>query len=184
MNANTPITLPFTSFSTGGQNGRVNLTPAASAGGAIDSFPAYTHQIAVENNFEDDMLRGNWESNPLTKAFFSPTNIKTIQNSIRKEVFNQSKPKGYVIDEQSVDELKIIMRGMYYQYARNLPTGISEQVNDLNKKVLDWSVPHILSAVDHYYYYLNDISHLPVPMQQPQSMSSAGSKSLPLNPYM
>jgi len=182
MNANTPITLPFTSFSTGGQNGRVNLTP--SAGGAIDSFPAYTHQTTVENNFEDDMLRGNWESNPLTKAFFSPTNIKTIQNSIRKEVFNQSKPKGYVIDEQSVDELKIIMRGMYYQYARNLPTGISEQVNDLNKKVLDWSVPHILSAVDHYYYYLNDISHLPVPMQQPQSMSSAGSKSLPLNPYM
>ena len=184
MNANTPITLPFTSFSTGGQNGRVNLTPAAGAGGAIDSFPAYTHQTAVQNNFEDDMLRGNWESNPLTKAFFSPTNIKTIQNSIRKEVFNQSKPKGYVIDEQSVDELKIIMRGMYYQYARNMPTNIAEQVDDLNKKVIDWSVPHILSAVDHYYYYLNDISHLPVPMQQPQSMSSAGAKSLPLNPYM
>ena len=60
----------------------------------------------------------------------------------------------------------------------------AEQVDDLNKKVIDWSVPHILSAVDHYYFYLNDISHLPVPMQQPQSMSSAGSKSLPLNPYM
>jgi hypothetical protein len=89
-----------------------------------------------------------------------------------------------VIDEQSVDELKIIMRGMYYQYARNMPNNIAEQVDDLNKKVIDWSVPHILSAVDHYYFYLNDISHLPVPMQQPQSMSSAGSKSLPLNPYM
>jgi hypothetical protein len=182
--SNVPISLPFTSFSKGSQNGRVNLTPAASAGGSIDSFPAYTHQTKVENNFEDDMLRGNWESNILTKAFFSSNNINTIQNSIRKEVFNQSKPKGYVIDEQSVDELKIIMRGMYYQYARNMPNNIAEQVDDLNKKVIDWSVPHILSAVDHYYFYLNDISHLPVPMQQPQSMSSAGSKSLPLNPYM
>ena len=180
----TPITLPFTSFSAGGQNGRVNLSATVSAGGSVDRIPGYTHQTKVENDFEDDMLRGNWESNTLTKAFFSPANIKTIQNSIRMEVFNQSKPKGYVIDEQSVDELKIVMRGIYYQYARNLPNNIAEQVDDLNKKVLDWSVPHILSAVDHYYFYLNDISHMPVPLEKPQSMSSAGTKSLPFNPYM
>ncbi len=73
---------------------------------------------------------------------------------------------------------------MYYQYARNLPVDIAAQVADLNQKVIEWSVPHILSAVDHYYYYLNDISHMPVPMQMPQSMSSAGTKTLPLNPYM
>ena len=180
-----PITLPFTNINSGGQNGRVNLSsPPSAGGGSIDNFPAYAHQTKVETSFEDDMLRGNWESNTLTKAFFSPANIKTIQNSIRSEVFNQSKPKGYVIDEQSVDELKIIMRGMYYQYARNLPTNIAEQVADLNKKVVDWSVPHILSAVDHYYFYLNDISHMPVPMEKPQNVSSAGVKSLPLNPYM
>ena len=83
-----------------------------------------------------------------------------------------------------MDELKIVMRAIYYQYSRNMPNHITEQVNDLNKKVVDWSVPHILSAVDHYYYYLNDISHMPVPMQSPQSMSSAGTKTLPLNPYM
>ena len=180
-----PITLPFTHINNGGQNGRVNLNaPPSAGGGSIDNFPAYAHQKKVETSFEDDMLRGNWESNTLTKAFFSPANIKTIQNSIRNEVFNQSKPKGYVIDEQSVDELKIIMRGIYYQYARNLPTNIAEQVADLNKKVIDWSVPHILSAVDHYYFYLNDISHMPVPMEKPQNVSSAGVKSLPLNPYM
>jgi hypothetical protein len=76
---------------------------------------------------------------------------------------------------------------MYYQYSRNMPTnvaGIQQQVNDLNLKVIDWSAPHILSAVDHYYYYLKDISNLPVPMQQPQSLSSAGTKSLPLQPFM
>lgn len=178
------MNLPFTNFAVGGQNGRVNLNAAPSAGRTVDNVPGYTHQTQVENNFEDDMLRGNWESNALTKAYFSPANIKTIQNTIRKEVFNQSKPKGYVIDEQSADELKIVMRAIYYQYSRNMPNNIAEQVNDLNKKVVDWSVPHILSAVDHYYYYLNDISHMPVPMQSPQSMSSAGTKTLPLNPYM
>jgi hypothetical protein len=179
-----PLNLPFTSFAVGGQNGRVNLNAVPSAGGNVENVPGYTHQTRVENNFEEDMLRGNWESNALTKAFFSPANIKAIQNSIRLDVFNQSKPKGYVIDEQSVDELKIIMRAIYYQYSRNMPNHIAEQVKDLNKKVVDWSVPHILSAVDHYYFYLNDISHMPVPMQSPQSMSSAGTKTLPLNPYM
>jgi hypothetical protein len=130
------------------------------------------------------MLRGNWEKTALSAAFFSPENIKLIQNAIRKEVYNRSGEKRYVIGDQSVDELKIIMRGMYYQYARNLDSGVAEQVQDLNQKVINWSAPHILSAVDHYYYYINDISHMPVPMQQPQNISRAGTRSLPANPYM
>jgi hypothetical protein len=176
--------LPYTNnYSVGDQNGRVNLL-GLYTGEKLDIIPGYTHETKVENDFESDMLRGNWETNALTTAFFSKGNIAILQNAIRKEVFNRSQPKGYVIDEQSVDELKIIMRAMYYQYARNLPVDIAAQVDDLNKKVIDWSVPHILSAVDHYYYYLNDISHMPVPMQMPQSMSSAGTKTIPLNPYM
>jgi hypothetical protein len=103
---------------------------------------------------------------------------------IRKAVFDRSQPKGYQIDKQSVDELKIIMRAIYYQYARNLPNDLASQVADLNQKVVDWSAPHILSAVDHYHYYLNDISHMPVPLAQPKSLSSAGTKSLPMNPFM
>ena len=56
------------------------------------------------------MLRGNWESSPLTQAFFSAENIERIQLMIRKGVYDRSQPKGYIIDKQSVDELKIIMR--------------------------------------------------------------------------
>ena len=162
----------------------MNLTAAPSAGGSVDRIPGYTHQTKVENDFENDMLRGNFESNPLSRAFFSPVNIATVQNAIRKEVFERSKPKGYMIDDQSVDELKIIMRAIFYQYSRNLPTDIAAQVADLNVKVVEWSAPHILSAVDHYFFYLDDISHMPVPLAKPQSMSSAGTKSLPFNPYM
>jgi hypothetical protein len=88
------------------------------------------------------------------------------------------------IDDQSMDELTIIMRTMYLQYAQNLPNDIAGQVLDLNEKVLNWSVPHILSAVDHYNYYLNDISHMPVPLARSVSLSSAGTKSLPLNPFV
>lgn len=169
----------------GGQNGRVNLAARSSAGGqAPEDFPGYKYQTTAEKGFETDMLRGNWETTPVSQAFFNPDNIKLLQNAIRRYVFEKSQPKGYVIDDQSVDELKIIMRAIYYQYARNLPFDVPAQVNDLNDKVVAWSGPHVMSAVDHYYYYLNDISHMPVPMQQPQSLSSAGTKSLPFNNFV
>ena len=73
---------------------------------------------------------------------------------------------------------------MYLQYAQNLPYDIPGQVSDLNEKVVNWSAPHILSAVDHYNYYLNDISHMPIPLARSVHLSSAGTKSLPYNPFM
>jgi len=176
--------LPVPNSSKKTQNGRVSFDPSLGAGGTLGSIPGYSHETKVENNFMDDMLRGNWEKTALSAAFFSPENIKILQHAIRKEVYDKSGEKRYIISDQSVDELKIIMRAIYYQYARNLDSGINEQVKDLNQKVINWSAPHVLSAVDHYHYYINDISHMPVPMQQPQNISRAGTRSLPANPYM
>lgn len=167
----------------GGMNGRVNLSAPAGPGGHSE-VPGFAHRTTTEQSFATDALRGNWEVTPLSKAFFSNQNAKTIQNAIRKAVYDKSGPKKYVIDDQSMDELTIIMRTMYLQYAQNLPHDIAGQVLDLNEKVLNWSVPHILSAVDHYNYYLNDISHMPVPLARSISLSSAGTKSLPQNPFV
>ncbi len=168
-----------------GQNGRVNFSRNyLSAGGDIAGVPGFQTQTQTEVDFKNDMLRGNWEATPVSEAFFSRENVELLQTAIRKEVFNRSQPKGYVIDRQSVDELKIIMRAIYYQYARNLPTDVPEQVADLNQKVVDWSAPHILSAVDHYFFYLNDISHMPVPLEHSKSLSSAGTRTLPMGPFI
>lgn len=194
--------MPFTSYQPGQPNGRINLNAPPSAGGAgflnagesgssaigngylADSFPGFGYQKKSEVNFQDDMLRGNWSSNKLSAAFFSRENVQAIQNLIRKDVFQKSQPKGYVIDDQSVDELKIIMRALFLQYAKNLPHDIPGQIAELNQRVADWSVPHILSAVDHYQYYLKDIQSLPVPLAQPVLLSRAGTKSKPLDPFM
>jgi hypothetical protein len=183
MPAPAEFQLPFTMNAPAGQNGRVAFsdTDFSDRNAAL---PGFQTQTAVENDFKADMLRGNWESTPLSEAFFSASNIKRIQQLIRKAVYDRSGEKKYVIDDQSVDELKIIMRAIYYQYARNLPEGVAAQIADLNEKVVNWSAPHILSAVDHYHFYLNDISHLPVPLAQPQSLSSAGTKSMPMQPFM
>jgi hypothetical protein len=172
--------LPYTANSAEGQNGRVAFAKEE----ARVFLPEFNTNISVEKDFQTDMLRGNWEKSPVSEGFFSAENMALLQNRIRKAVFDRSQPKGYVIDNQSVDEIKIIMRAIYLQYARNLPKDIPAQIDDLNTKVIDWSVPHILSAVDHYHFYINDISHLPVPLAQPQSLSRAGTRTLPANPFV
>jgi len=166
-----------------GMNGRVNLSAGSSAGGSVN-VPGFTYRTSTEDSFATDALRGNWEVTPLAKAFFSQSNVVVIQNGIRKAIYEKSGPKKYVIDDQSVDELTIIMRTMYLQYAQNLPYDITGQISRLNELVANWCIPHILSAVDHYQYYLNDISHMPIPLARSAHLSSAGTKSLPLNPFI
>lgn len=190
MAAGAPIPdfqLPYTAYAFGGQNGRVNLAaPPASANAGGTSVPdsvGFTVPTKSEKSFVGDMLRGNWDKNPVADMFFTATNSAHIQASIRKAVYTRSGPKHYVIDDQSIDELKMIMRGIYLQYAKNNPFDVQGQVNELNDIVIEWCIPRILSEVDHYQYYLKDISHMPIPMSQPMNMSSAGSRSLPLQPF-
>jgi hypothetical protein len=184
--------LPYTAYSPNGQNGRVNLNAVPNAGGSVPngvpngvpdsagfSFPKQT-----EVNFASDMLRGNWDHTALSDAFFTRKNVDVIQSEIQKEVYRISGPKKWAIGPQDVDEIKMIMRAMYLQYAKNNPFNVEGQIEELNQLVIKWSIPRIMSEIEQYNYYLNDISHLPIPIQQPMSMSSAGTKSLPFQPQM
>ena len=164
------------------QNGRVSFLERKSAGGALGQgyngflFPNQSEQPGLEG----DMLRGNFEENTLTKVYFSSENIQLIQNKIRYAVYQRSGNK-WVIDPQSTDELKIIMRAMYYQYGKNLCSQITQQVAELNKQVVEWIVPRIFMEVKQHFFYIDDISKMPRPLSHPISMSSAGSKT-PKNP--
>jgi hypothetical protein len=129
-------------------------------------------------------MRGNWEETPLSDTFFGVRNINYLQQRIPNEVLRRSGEKQWRIDSQDVNELKIIMRSMFYQYARNLPTDIQGQVDELNNIVIEWSVPRIMSEVQAQLFYLNDIDKMPVPLARPVLLTRAGTKSLPFNPLM
>jgi hypothetical protein len=172
--------LPYTNYGVGGQNGRINLQPQSSSTGAtVPDSAGFRYPQKTEVNFAGDMLRGNWEHTALSDTFFTQKNAERIQNEIQKAVYRMSGPKKYQIDAQDVDELKMIMRAMYLQYAKNSPFNVEGQITELNQMVIDWAAPRILSEIDQYQYYLNDITHLPVPMEKPLNMSSAGTRSLP-----
>jgi hypothetical protein len=177
--------LPFTG-KTADKNGRVYLNPTDSAGGFLTdpSTGGFGYRTQVEAGAAENLLRGNWSQNLLSKSFFSPENTRLLQNGIRRGVYEKSGDKQWLIDEQSVDELQIVMRSIYLQYAKNLDSNIPGQIEELNSLVLDWCVPKILSEVSMYQYYLEDISKMPIPLSHPVTMTAAGTKSMPFRKFM
>ena len=158
-------------------NGRVDIkTPNTSALFELyDKIPA--NQCVTYRN----PTEGLWTSNSLSDAFFSLQNIQTLQNGIRNGVYQRSNGQ-YVIGTQDCDTLKIIMRSIFLQYSANKPNNIYEQVNELNKMVLDYCVQQVYSEAQGYLKYINDASTLVVPIAHPV-MASKNDRQLELKSW-
>lgn len=145
-------------------NGRVNLVQPPSK----DLVFQMMEKIELKNKPTDyrDALTGTWEHNALERSFFSAENIQSIQDTIKSTIYKLSNNR-YVLPNQNIDNLKIIMRGMYLQYAQHLPDGIKEQVERLNKLVLDYVIPNLYNESIAYEKYLRDQSTLVMPLPLP-----------------
>jgi hypothetical protein len=157
------------------QNGRINFN--ATPGENINQVQGFGWRTTGDSAAKSDMIRGNWEPNALNQTFFSPQNVQIIQNLIRKRIYDDTQQ---IIDPQSTDELLIVMRSMYLTYGRNEPEKIKEQIEELNKRVADWTVPRIIGEISMYLTYRKDASTMPVPLSHPVNISGAGTKSKPM----
>ena len=126
-------------------------------------------RIALKNKstaYTSALAGNDWEDNLLARVFFSAGNIQIIQNGLRAGVYKMSKNK-ISIPPQNIDQLKIIMRSIYLQYAEHLPDGITQQVERLNKLVWDYVVPTVYNEAVGYVKYMQDQSSLVMPMDRP-----------------
>ena len=106
-----------------------------------------------------------------------------MQDGIRYKVWKETGER-YVIGKQSDQELRIVMRSIYYQYAKHLPNDVVGQVRDLNAKVIEWVVPEILSNLRQYEKYRQDASQLPMPMERGPLLTQKGTKTLELKTFI
>ena len=142
----------------------------------------FTENFTKENVY-DNSLKYIQTENLLSKIFFSNENIKMIQNMLRYNVWLYSDKK-FVISDQDETQLTIIMRSIYLQYSKNLPNNIKDQVKKLNKYVLDWSIPRVLTQVKQFIGYKNDITKVNDPLPYGKYSSSAGTKTLQLDNFL
>ena len=144
----------------------------------FDDKPGISYQLYEneKNPYQfENSLKSIQSDNVLNKTFFSQKNINMIQNAIINEIVQKT---GYKIGRQSELQLQIIMRSMFLQFGRNDPCNIKQQIIELDRKVIDYSVDRIIVEISQYLEYKNTINKLPVPMSHPQNLSNAGEKSL------
>ena len=158
-------------------NGRVDIkTPNTSTLFELyDKIPA-NQCVTFRNPTE-----GLWTKNDLSDSFFSIQNIQVLQNGIIKGVYQLSNGQ-YNIGQQDCDTLKVIMRSIFLQYSANKPNNIEQQVNELNKMVLEYCVQQVYSEAQGYMQYLNDASTLVTPIAHPV-MASQNDRQLELKKW-
>lgn len=117
---------------------------------------------------------------PLSNAFFSEVNVNSLQEQIRYSVWKKSNEE-HIIGKQDPTQLKLIMRSIFLQNSKNLPTNLLDQVKNLNKDVINYCVEKILVQINQKINYLRDIEQGPQPMERSINVSIKGDKSLENN---
>ena len=146
-------------------NGRVDIL----GDNVMDRFQLYDKiPVSGGDNYYKTAMTGNWSNNLLSSTFFSKENMQIVQNGIRAGVHNKSNGR-FLIGEQDEDTLKMIMRSIYLQHAKNLPNQIKEQVIALNNMVLDYAIPQVMGEAIGYVKFKNDSSMMYNVMDRPSS---------------
>ena len=143
-------------------NGRINLLNLTDKKFLMqDRMP-----VKTTSGSYNEALVGILESNNLSLVFFSKENMELIQNRLKQRV---AKLTGKNIDSQPVNIIKVIMRNVYLQNSKHISDNITPQISELNDIVVKECLPKLLSGLDSYLKYLNDISNLASPIDRPIS---------------
>lgn len=110
------------------------------------------------------------DSERLSQIFYSDDNIELINKQIVLKVFKETQGK-IKIPFQSKDDLMVVMRWVYINYARNLPFKIKEQIRSLNSEVMVQVVPKLISQANQHLDYLRDINKPFEPIPHPVNVS-------------
>tara|TARA_Y100001958_G_C21242117_1_gene570264 strand:+ start:2704 stop:3468 length:765 start_codon:yes stop_codon:yes gene_type:complete len=140
-------------------NGRM---PDLTIGGLdIDTKEEYI----IRNDNQNTSIKGIVEQSGLNILFFSPENIKALQDMIRYYVYKQTNK---VISYQSENDIYIIMRSIILQYGNFRTTNYLDDIRKLNGMVVEYSVNDISSKVMQQISYVNDLTKLPTPLDLPR----------------
>ena len=94
--------------------------------------------------------------NKLKQVFFSPENVKYLQEKMAYEVLMTTKK--YKIPYQNEQDLRMIMETIYFDKTRNIGYDLNEQLKELNTYIVKFCVPLIINEINVYLNYLDVIN--------------------------
>ena len=112
------------------------------------------------------------EQGDLETTFFSDENIDLINKQLIINVFKKTNGE-FKISTQKKEDLIIVMRYTFIEYAKHLPYDIANQIRELNCIVVGQIIPNIITQITQRKEYLRVISEpreiLPLPMSESTS---------------
>jgi len=130
-------------------------------------------------NMAQTAMKGLQEDSELSKLFFSDKNMARIQKKIKEEIFKRTKGQFRLDVDQDQQDLLLAMRSVYLDHARFLPGQTIRQVKRLNDRVIEETVPPMITEIKQYYGYLKEINKPLSPIARPINVSNAGRNLLP-----
>ena len=129
-----------------------------------------------------DMIRSIHQlPTPFTKAYFSAQNLENVQTMIRNEVQRRIKIR---IDRQDDNIVLLAMRAALVANTGVTNVDPTSFINELNQRVVNYSVPRITSNVLSYIAYIRDSTTQPTPPPLPINTSNKDSMPLDLRTQM
>lgn len=132
--------------------------------------------IFLATNPQADLLREQMITNlikipacnhtELEEVFFSEKNIDLLNKKIILGIFKMTNGE-YNIKLQTNENLLIVMRYIFIEYAKHLPTDIKTQIKELNCAVINEVIPQLITNITQHTTYLKDISSPLVPLPSP-----------------
>lgn len=153
------------------------------------SFHFTEDDNTISKNNTKHMFKNIYGDTPLTFLYFSGKNVENVQKLLRLRVFKETE---YVIDDQSQNELLTIMRSVFLEHSSHPPLihqdmkkdqveillkKYTNEVDRLNRLVVELVVPKLIGQLKQYFGYLKDASSQPMPLSQPVNESTAGKKA-------
>jgi hypothetical protein len=136
-------------------------------------------KLATNGVFNRGCINKKGEYDPLSQLFFSIENTKRIQKKIKKEIFERTKGKYRLREDQNELDLLVAMRAIYLDNAKFQKERLIKQVKLLNILVINYIVPDMITGIKSYYGYIDDINGPIKPIDRPLNVNNSGRLTLP-----
>jgi hypothetical protein len=153
-----------------------NMSDPSLSAYAATPYKLYTGDKRIFGEDRTDLIGHIHKASPLNTVFFSEANIDQIQNQIIRQVSLMSGGK-YNIDRQNDDDVKIVMRSYYLMFGKNDPNRVSEELQELNGRVVGYCAAKVYSEVDFHMFYRKDIEDFAPPIAGPINTQVYGTRT-------
>ena len=117
-----------------------------------------TNSNELRNELIKNQVRiSECEQGDLENYFFSNENIELINKKLIMDVFKKTNGE-FKISPQKNEDLIIVMRYTFIEYARHLPYDIAKQIRELNCIVIGQILPNVITQITQRKEYLRVIS--------------------------